>query len=84
VQASVDTNTPEHSFPIHGHFTAHHETVRAWNNNTRIALRPVQPEERPHKAPASSVCTDEQAEHYYHELLSVTAVYIPPEELKSG
>ncbi len=84
VQASVDAGTPEHSFPVRGHFTAHHETVRAWGGDARIALRPVQPEERPHKAPASSVCTGEQAERYYHELLSVTAVYIPPEELKSG
>ncbi len=70
--------SPEHSFPVRGHFSTHHESARSWGADARIVLEPPQ-SDRPHKPPSSSLCLGDSATLYYLELLSQTSVHIPPE-----
>lgn len=70
---------PEHAQILSGHFTTHHESLKTWGADSRIALRPIQPDEQPHKPPSSSIAIGDEARLYYLAYLENNETVIKPE-----
>jgi hypothetical protein len=66
----------EHSFPVAGHFTTHHQTAASWGADARIVLHAPEPPEKAHKPPSSSLLTGDGATRYYTELLGSQPVHL--------
>ncbi len=50
---------------LKGHFASHHEGVKAWGGDSRLALEPPQFPDRPHEPPGSALASGDDALLYF-------------------
>jgi hypothetical protein len=79
----ADPREPDYDYVVtqglvlRGRFVSHHEGVKAWGGDSRLALEPPQSPDRPHEPPGSALASGDDALLYFlaqagHEPFALT------------